>query len=64
MEILAVLIPVSILLGGAGLGAFLWSLHARQYDDPKGDAARILSGAWDERPRPPPPTPADQNSEP
>ena len=30
MEILFILIPVSILLGAGGLGAFLWSLKTRQ----------------------------------
>ncbi|MFV0408337.1 MAG: cbb3-type cytochrome oxidase assembly protein CcoS [Paracoccus sp. (in: a-proteobacteria)] len=60
MEILFILIPVSILLGAGGLAAFLWSLKTRQYDDPKGDAERILSGEWDERPKPPP----AQNREP
>ena len=63
MEILFILIPVSILLGGGGLVAFLWSLKTRQYDDPKGDAQRILSSEWDDRPRPPPQSPV-QKSEP
>ncbi|MEZ5724812.1 cbb3-type cytochrome oxidase assembly protein CcoS [uncultured Paracoccus sp.] len=53
MEILFILIPVSLLLGGGGLVAFLWSLKTRQYDDPKGDAERILSDEWDDHPRPP-----------
>ena len=53
MEILFILIPVSILLGAGGLVAFLWSLKTRQYDDPKGDAQRVLSSEWDDHPRPP-----------
>ncbi|WP_347268666.1 cbb3-type cytochrome oxidase assembly protein CcoS [Paracoccus sp. (in: a-proteobacteria)] len=52
MEILVVLIPVSLGLGGLGLLAFVWALRGRQYDDPKGDAERILSSAWDDRPKP------------
>ncbi|MDS9468534.1 cbb3-type cytochrome oxidase assembly protein CcoS [Paracoccus sp. MBLB3053] len=52
MEILAVLIPVSLGLGALGLGAFVWALKGRQYEDPKGDAERILSGDWDEHPKP------------
>lgn len=36
------LIPFSLALGGAALGAFLWTLHAGQYDDIEGAAARIL----------------------
>lgn len=42
MNVLVILIPVSLLLGGLGLCAFLWSLRAAQYDDLKGDAARLL----------------------
>ncbi|MGF1500964.1 MAG: cbb3-type cytochrome oxidase assembly protein CcoS [Paracoccaceae bacterium] len=42
MNILAVLIPISLLLGGIGLAAFLWALRTNQYDDLEGDAARIL----------------------
>lgn len=43
MNILVVLIPVSLVLGGIGLAAFLWSLRSNQYDDLEGDAWRILS---------------------
>lgn len=42
MNILAILIPVSLTLGGLGLLAFLWSLRADQYDDLDGAAWRIL----------------------
>lgn len=42
MNVLVVLIPVSILLGGLGLAACLWSLRHGQYEDLEGDAARIL----------------------
>ena len=42
MNVLVVLIPVALILGGLGLLAFVWSLKARQYDDPEGHAARIL----------------------
>ena len=52
MEILLYLIPVSLFLGGLGLAAFLWSLRSRQYDDPEGDANRILSDEWDDHPKP------------
>ena len=52
MTILGILIPVSLLLGGAGLVGFVWSLMHRQYDDPQGDAARILNKEWDDRPKP------------
>ncbi|MDH5529035.1 MAG: cbb3-type cytochrome oxidase assembly protein CcoS [Paracoccaceae bacterium] len=52
MEILAYLIPVSLVLGGIGLLAFLWTLRNRQYDDPEGDGQRLLAKDWDNHPRP------------
>lgn len=52
MEVLAFLIPVSLLLGGIGLLAFFWSLKGRQYEDPEGDSRRILSSDWDDHPKP------------
>lgn len=55
MEMLSILIPVSLFLGGLGLAAFVWSLRARQYEDPEGDSWRVLSTDWDDRPKPPRP---------
>ena len=52
MEVLTILIPISLLMGGVGLFAFFWSLRARQYEDPDGDASRILTKDWDDHPRP------------
>lgn len=51
------LAPVSVLLGLIGLAAFIWSFAAGQYDDPRGDAARILLDDADG-----PPAPQDQIS--
>lgn len=51
MNVLVYLIPVSLLLGGAGLVAFIWTLKNRQYDDPEGDARRILRTDYDDRPK-------------
>ena len=42
MSNLIYLIPVALVLGGIGLGAFLWSLRNGQYDDLDGSAMRIL----------------------
>lgn len=42
MNILVILIPVSLVLGGIGLTAFIWTLRCQQYDDPQGNAERIL----------------------
>ena len=52
MQILAVLIPVSLFLGFVGLVAFVWALRTHQFDDPKGDANRILTKDYDDRPAP------------
>lgn len=51
MNILVVLIPISLLLGGIGLLAFFWSIRSRQFDDPQGDAERILTTDYDDHPR-------------
>ena len=42
MEILAILIPVSLLLGGIGLAAFFWAMRSGQFDDMDGAGMRIL----------------------
>jgi cbb3-type cytochrome oxidase maturation protein len=51
MEILSLLIPVSLGLGGLGLLAFVWAMKTRQFDDPEGDSRRILSDEWDDKPK-------------
>ena len=52
MEVLSYLIPISLLLGGVGLVAFLYTVRSNQYDDPEGDARRILNTDRDDRPKP------------
>jgi cbb3-type cytochrome oxidase maturation protein len=42
MDILIVLAPLALAMGGLGLMFFLWTLRARQYDDLDGAASRIL----------------------
>lgn len=37
------LIPISIILGLTGLGAFFWAIRNNQYDDLEGAATRILN---------------------
>nr|WP_323777443.1 cbb3-type cytochrome oxidase assembly protein CcoS [Amylibacter sp.] len=49
MNVLVILIPVSLILGGVGLVGFLWTVRSSQYDDPEGSAARIL---MEEDPKP------------
>ena len=50
MQFLAWLIPISLLMGSVGLVAFIYSVRSNQYDDPEGDARRILTDEWDDRP--------------
>lgn len=52
MEILGILIPVSLGLGALGLAAFFWAMRTKQFDDPEGDANRILIKDYDDRPKP------------
>ncbi|HEY9019411.1 MAG: cbb3-type cytochrome oxidase assembly protein CcoS [Paracoccaceae bacterium] len=52
MEVLSYLIPISLLLGGVGLVAFIYTVRTNQYDDPEGDARRILNDDWDDHPKP------------
>ena len=42
MNVLVILIPVSLILGGVGLAAFIWTVRSNEYDDEQGNAARIL----------------------
>jgi cbb3-type cytochrome oxidase maturation protein len=42
MNVLVILIPISLILGGVGLVAFIWTVRSDQYDDDQGNAARIL----------------------
>lgn len=42
MTALMILLPAALGLGLLGLAAFFWAAKSGQFDDPKGDAARIL----------------------
>ena len=42
MTALLYLIPLALIMGGAGLAAFIWSVKSGQYDDLDGAAERIL----------------------
>lgn len=46
-----ILIPVSLGLGLLGLGAFLWTMKADQYDDLDGAAVRVLYDDPDDKPK-------------
>ena len=52
MNIVMLLAPFSIGLGLLAVGAFWWTLRAGQYDDPKGDAERILIDDPEDLPAP------------
>jgi cbb3-type cytochrome oxidase maturation protein len=42
MTVLLLLIPAALAIGGVGLAAFFWALRNGQFEDPDGNAARIL----------------------
>lgn len=42
MSALLYLIPIALLMGGAGLAVFIWSVKSGQYEDLDGAAERIL----------------------
>ena len=48
MSYLVVLVPVALVMGIAGLGAFFWSLRSGQYEDLDGAAERVLLDDEDE----------------
>ena len=50
MNILVILIPVSLTLGGLGLALFFWTIQHQQYADPEGDGARLLRDDFDKAP--------------
>jgi len=50
MNILLLLIPAALILGGLGLAGFIWALKNGQFDDPDGAAARILLDDEDDEP--------------
>jgi cbb3-type cytochrome oxidase maturation protein len=43
MEVLIYLVPAALMLGLAGLAAFMWSLKSGQYDDLDGAAWRAIA---------------------
>ena len=50
MTALLLLIPISMGLALVSLVAFVWTFGAGQYEDPRGDAERILYDHLDEGP--------------
>ncbi|MBT3583961.1 MAG: cbb3-type cytochrome oxidase assembly protein CcoS [Halobacteriovoraceae bacterium] len=42
MTVLYILLPLSIILGGIFLAAFIWSVNKGQYDDLETPAKRML----------------------
>jgi len=50
MRALIYLIPISLVMALVNLAGFLWTFRSGQYDDPKGDAERILYNHLDEGP--------------
>ena len=50
MNVLFVLIPLALLLAGAGVAAFAWAVRSGQFDDVETPAIRML---LDDEPEPP-----------
>jgi len=50
VNIVVILAPFSLALALVGLAAFWWTLRNDQYEDPQGDANRILIEDPDDRP--------------
>lgn len=50
MNLILILAPLSLFLAGIGLAAFFWTVKSGQYDDPKGDANRVLYDHLDDGP--------------
>ncbi len=42
MNIIFVLVPIAVMMALLGLIGFFWTFRSGQYEDPKGDAMRIL----------------------
>jgi len=49
VDILYLLIPLSMLVAGLLIWGIVWSVRSGQYDDPEGDAHRILMDDDDPR---------------
>lgn len=49
MDVVYVLLPLSLLLAGVGVAAFVWAVRRGQFDDLKTPAMRIL---FDDPPAP------------
>ena len=50
MNLLLLLAPISVGLGALGLLACRWTVKSGQYDDPLGDASRILDDHLEDGP--------------
>ena len=50
MTILLFLAPASLVLALISLAAFWWTVRSGQYEDPLGDANRILTTDYDDAP--------------
>jgi cbb3-type cytochrome oxidase maturation protein len=50
VNIVVILAPFSLALALIGLAAFWWTLRNDQYEDPQGDASRILIEDSEDRP--------------
>ncbi|TWG86188.1 cbb3-type cytochrome oxidase maturation protein [Luteimonas sp. J16] len=61
MRILLMLVPISLVLLGLAIWAFVWAVRRGQFDDLDTPALDILTD--DDRPAPPPDAPAAQQED-
>jgi cbb3-type cytochrome oxidase maturation protein len=63
MSVLLLLIPLSIVLAAAFLGAFIWAVRSGQYEDTCTPSLRLLLDDKDARPPNPLSTPTHHRNE-
>ncbi len=58
MELIFILVPLCLLMGGGAVAAFVWAVRTGQFDDTTTPAWRIL---FDDEPSPPRPRSPESN---
>ena len=51
MSVVYVLLPLALLIAGAGVAAYIWAVRSGQFDDLDTPAYRVLHDDEDEPPR-------------
>ena len=51
MSVIFILLPLSLILAGAGIAAYTWCVSSQQFEDPDGDSLKPLFDERDSRGR-------------